>query len=324
VQQLGELQRRVHDLEEVAGPVTIAAFVIQDDDAHGTDVASKAGFQGPVIYDGDLAVQRSVGATFGSVLLVDPEETIRWHKPGSKYKRSRVDLIEHALTAAVLRDEDPEALGSELEKLSTGSSGRRAKAAVALGALEAIEARAELERAAREDGSDTVREAAVRALAWLRAPESIPVLAAAATDPKRDVRLAAGEVLTEWGNDYLGYPGTHFRHEYTHAMHTDLRAQADALIPAAEALLDDKKVEIRRTGARLLWRLADPRTKPLLFELTEDRDEDVRYAALGGLHTWRREPEVRAAARAHEKDRSKRVRAMATLVLDGAVGKIRE
>ena len=84
---------------------------------------------------------------------------------------------------------------------------------------------------------------------------------------------------------------------------------------------------MRRLGARLLWRLADPADgAPVarLIELAGDRDEEVRYAALGGLYWYRGRADVRAIAEERAKDSSTDVRAIARAVLDDYVGKVRE
>ena len=144
-------------------------------------------------------------------------------------------------------------------------------------------------------------------------------------DEEREVRLAAGRVLVGFGDDFQSYPGQNFRHEYTHAQGLELQAAAAQLLPAAERLLaDEKSAESRRLGARLLWRLEDPSTRARLLELTGDRDEDVRYAALGGLSAWREDKDVREAARERRKDPSHAVRDMVELILEGPVGKVRE
>ncbi len=311
-------------LESLDQAVTIAAISAEDRGTGGTDVASTSGFDGPVLVDAGARLMQAYGADFGSVLFVDPSGVLRFHKPGSKFKRPRADLVVHALAALIERAEEPEALAETTEELGSSSSSARARAAARLAELEAVEALDALVRALAQDESDAVREAAASALGVLRDPRAIEALAAALADEERDVRLAAARALVSFGDDYEAYPGSSWRHEYTHAESRELTARADVLVPAAERLLEDRSKDARRLGARLLWRARHESAKPRLLALTEDRDEAVRYAALGGLEPWREEPAVQAAAKRLRGDRSSDVRAMAQYVEEGPVGKIRE
>jgi len=290
----------------------------------GTDVVSRSRFSGAVCLDPDRRLNKSLGLTVGGVVLIDPEGVVRWVKPGTRYKRPRLVLVEHAVRAILARDAEEGLVDELLEELDSTSAGKRRKAVQALGELEAVEARERLERALLEDRAPGVRTEAARALRWLRDERSLPALGRAAIEQKREVRLAAAEVLVEFGNDFDLTPGRIFRHEYTHASREPLEAAAATLLPSALWLVDHHRIEERRLGARLLWRIGAEEGKERLLELTGERDEKLRYAALGGLERWRDEEDVRVIAGQLVEDSSERIGAMARLILEGPVGKVRE
>lgn len=177
-----------------------------------------------------------------------------------------------------------------LAQLQGSDSIQARNAADVLGAFRDATAVSALAAAAqRQDLSAEARQAAVRALGLIRAPEANPALAAAMRDSDAQVRL---EAATAW---YM------------------IRYQAGA--EPVVALLGDADVEVRRKAASVVGGLREAAGRAALEQrLASDEDTLVRRHsawALGQIG----DPASRAALQAAEGDASSLVRSTARAAL---------
>ncbi|WP_309235912.1 fumarate reductase/succinate dehydrogenase flavoprotein subunit, partial [Amycolatopsis sp. SID8362] len=168
------------------------------------------------------------------------------------------------------------------------------------------------------DPAVAVRLEAIRGLVSLDAASN---LAAAATDPSREVRVAVAAGLGTIGDPRS--TGT----VATLAADPDPLVRAAALTAAADlgtggdlpelafAALTDPAWQVRRGAATALGALAEP-SEPLLGAL-EDEHPNVRRAAVQALGKWARRPAVASRLRARRTDSDADVRAYTRMALDG-------
>jgi HEAT repeat protein len=308
--------------------VALVALVgVDKQGTRGRDVKPATGFAGRVLLDEGERVRTACGLEHGSVVLIDPRGRERWRKPGSAFKRPRAELVLASVQATVERERDPAALQSALARLADGGARERAAAVRRVGELEAPQAREVLEaRAADAHETAGVRRAALEALARLRDPRSIDVVAGVAThaEAPREVRAAAAALLVGFGDDFDPPAGEDWRPPWSSAESRELTQRRAGLLPAASALLAAETPELRRAGAALLARLRHADALAPLLALAEDRDARVREAALVGLCEWRDDERARSAARARERDSDADVKRVARYLIEGPAGKLRE
>ncbi|MBI3820282.1 MAG: HEAT repeat domain-containing protein [Planctomycetes bacterium] len=288
------------------------------------EAKEKPQFDGSVILDKDLSLAKEYGAGYGSIFIIDKKNIVRWHKPGTKFKRPRTELLLHALEAITRTDKDPKLYEKARSDFHNSDAAVRARGAASLGALESASDREALEQAAVNDKIPAVRTAAAEALGWIRDKKSIPVLCKAVQTGDAEGRGAAGAALANWGNDYMDYPGPFYRLEYTHAVHAALVENLKDVLAAAGSLIIDKKAANRAIAARIFWRLKEKAPKALLLKAMNDSDEEARYCAFGALAAgFRTDADVQQAAGARKWDTPRMIQ-LAAYVLEGPKGKIRE
>jgi HEAT repeat protein len=195
----------------------------------------------------------------------------------------------------------------------------RQAAAHALGALRVrTTIPALLRRLGEQEPEASVRSAALEALGNLKAPEARADARRLLTDPDPGVRMAAGTLLFELGDEASVTPLTALLRvpESTLRRHVDQASTPRPpgwIEPAILPLLEDPEPSTRWWALSTLVSLGNPKTVPAFLKLLEDPDRTVRQQAM--YEAWHF-PEAIAPLRAllGHQDASTRTEAATALV----------
>jgi HEAT repeat protein len=186
-----------------------------------------------------------------------------------------------ARTARALgRIGDPRAAGALTGALDDGATAVRREAAVALGAVGAVDLDGLV--AATDDPDEGVRRAAVDALGASGDPAALSALVDALDDRSGAVRRAAVVATVE----LLSEAPPERSHELRESVVSELRAAADGAVvePLADLLAEGRQPRARRNATWLLGRVAgeDGTAAAALVDALDDDDATVaRFAATG-------------------------------------------
>jgi succinate dehydrogenase/fumarate reductase flavoprotein subunit/HEAT repeat protein len=173
-------------------------------------------------------------------------------------------------------------------------------------------------KSALADPDHRVRLQALRALVNLNAPA---LIATAATDPNREVRVATANSLAALANPASAQPLTQLAQDKDPLVRAAaFKAAATIntpppLTPLALAALSDPAWQAREAAAQALAAATAEQAQAPLLSALADPHADVRKAAVIALTRWSATPDVAAALQATDSDPDADVRAYARRAL---------